>query len=218
MTPGTATVTRWWWIRHAPVTADGGCIYGQTDLAADCSDTAAFAGLARMLPAGAAWITSQLQRTKQTAAAIGAAGVALPAADVEPDFAEQHFGVWQGQKRAEIFARHGADHGLWIAPADFAPPEGESFARLMARTVAGIARWTARHAGRDIVAVAHGGTIRAAIGHALGLPPARALAFEIGNCALTRLDYIEDRGKASAWRVGGINLPPVAWATAAAQA
>ena len=69
-------------------------------------------------------------------------------------------------------------------------------------------RWSLRHAGRDIVAVAHGGTIRAALGHALGLTPARALVFETANCALTRLDYIEDAGKAPAWRVVTVNLRP----------
>jgi len=31
----SAAVTRWWWIRHAPV-RDGGRIYGQSDLPCDC--------------------------------------------------------------------------------------------------------------------------------------------------------------------------------------
>ena len=30
--------TRWWWVRHAPVREDGGCIYGQDDLGCDTSD------------------------------------------------------------------------------------------------------------------------------------------------------------------------------------
>jgi len=208
-TPKTATVTRWWWIRHAPVTTDNGRIYGHIDLPCDVSDAAVFAGLARLLPKNAVWITSQLQRTKQTAAAIGAAGLAYDPPAEEPDFAEQHFGEWQGQNRAHIFATHGADHGLWLAPAEFCPPGGESFSQLAARTARGIGRWSERHPGRDIVAVAHGGTIRAALGHALSLPPARALAFETANCALTRLDYIEDTGKAPAWRVVMVNLLPV---------
>lgn len=210
MTPRSARITRWWWVRHAPVTADNGCVYGQRDIACDVSDTACFAVLARRLPRGAVWVTSHLQRTKQTAAAIAAAGLAIPPPAEERDFAEQHFGEWQGRNRAEVFAAHGADHGLWLAPADFRPPGGESFCQLFERAARGIERWTGRHPGRDIVAVAHGGTIRAALGHALGLPPARALAFETANCALTRLDYIEDDGRAPAWRVVAVNLPPVA--------
>jgi len=207
--PKTARVTRWWWVRHAPVMADNGCVYGQADLPCDVSDADCFAVLARCLPQGAVWLTTHLQRTKQTAAAIAAAGLAHAPAGEERDFAEQHFGEWQGRDRAEVFAAHGADHGMWLAPADFRPPGGESFAEMAARVARGIERWNGRHPGRDIVAVAHGGTIRAALGHALGLPPARALAFETGNCALTRLDYIEDEGKASAWRVVAVNLLPI---------
>src|SRR5262245_23420968 len=44
------SVTRWWWIRHAPV-PDGGRIYGQSDLPCDCSDSETFAALAAEVPA-----------------------------------------------------------------------------------------------------------------------------------------------------------------------
>jgi broad specificity phosphatase PhoE len=203
-------VTRWWWVRHAPVTTDGGRVYGQKDMPADCRDAASFAALARILPGEALWLTSHLRRTKETAAAVAAAGLAPADSAEERDFAEQHFGEWQGQDRAAIFARFGADHGFWLAPADTAPPGGESFAALMARVVRGIEAWTARHRARDIVAFAHGGTIRAALGHALGLAPARALGFEIGNCTVTRLDHVDDGRRAPAWRVVAVNRPPVA--------
>src|SRR4051812_48300333 len=43
------TRTRWWWIRHAPVRAHGGRIYGQADLACDCSDEALLQSVARVL-------------------------------------------------------------------------------------------------------------------------------------------------------------------------
>jgi len=207
--PASARVTRWWWVRHAPVTVDNGCIYGHIDLPCDVSDADCFAVLARRLPKDAVWVTSHLQRTKQTAAAIAAAGLTFAAAAEERDFAEQHFGEWQGRNRAEVFRLHGADHGMWLAPADFRPPGGETFVEMMARVARGIGRWNELHPGRDIVAVAHGGTIRAALGHALGLPPARSLAFETGNCALTRLDYIEAHGKVPAWRIVAVNLPPL---------
>jgi broad specificity phosphatase PhoE len=215
-----ARVTRWWWIRHAPVTVDGGCIYGHVDLPCDVSDTACFAALARLLPTNAVWVVTQLQRTRQTAAAIAAAATAAPttaivgaaqdAPAVERDFVEQNFGEWQGQNRAHIYATYGADHGLWLAPADFRPPGGETFAEVAARVGRGVDRWNRAAAGRDIVAVVHGGTVRAALGHALVLPPAKALAFEVANCALTRLDYIEGDGKPPAWRVVAVNLIPTA--------
>ena len=217
--------TRWWWIRHAPVDS-GGRIYGQCDLPADCSDSARMKWLAHCLPTDALWVTSQLQRTRQTALAIRAqrpAGWHARPGDspfepvIEPLFAEQHFGDWQGRSHAEIDEmRDGAWHRFWVAPAKVAPPGGESFAEVVERVRRGVARLSERHAGRDIVAVAHGGTIRAAVGLALGLEPDKALAISVDNCSLTRLDRIEgaagshdDQGRES-WRVERVNLAPMA--------
>jgi alpha-ribazole phosphatase len=61
--------TRLWWIRHAPVN-HGGRIYGQLDLSCDSSEAASFTGLAEQLPRGAVWVTSNLRRAHETAAAI----------------------------------------------------------------------------------------------------------------------------------------------------
>ena len=59
-----STTTRWWWIRHAPVDS-GGLIYGQDDLAADCSDPRPFRWLANVLPRDALWVVTPLKRTQQ---------------------------------------------------------------------------------------------------------------------------------------------------------
>lgn len=200
-------VTRWWWLRHAPVTNDGGRIYGQSDVECDVSDRAAFAALARLLPRDAVWVASHLKRTRMTANAIRAAGLEAPEPIIEPALAEQNFGAWQGQVRAEVFARNPDWRGFWLAPADTAPPGGESFVDVIARTGAAIRRLTAAHAGRDIVAVAHGGTIRAALAIALKLEPEMALAVVTDNLALTRIDHIVRR-EGEAWRVSAVNLPP----------
>ncbi|MGD9743205.1 MAG: histidine phosphatase family protein [Dongiaceae bacterium] len=211
-----ALVTRWWWIRHAPVTAHGGRIYGQTDLPADCSDAACFAALARQLPPEAVWVTTQLCRTHQTAAAIHrAAGRECPAFVSEPGLAEQHFGDWQGLTHAELADRRdGHWHRFWLAPAEMAPPGGESFAAVVDRVGLAVERLTRAHAGADIVAVAHGGSIRAALAAALGLAPERALGFAIDNCSLTRIDHIEgasssaEPGASRSWRVVRVNHHP----------
>ena len=211
-----ATVTRWWWIRHAPVTGHGDRIYGQDDLPADCSDSVPFAVLAEQLPADAVWVTSQLRRAQQTAAALhaalriraGAAGGEPAAMLVEPDFAEQHFGEWQGLTRDELHRqRDGEWHRFWLAPAHEAPPGGESFAQVVERVAVAMRRLTVAHRGRDIIAIAHGGSIRGALALALGLDPERALAFVIDNCSLTRLDHIDD-GRDGGWRVTAVNASP----------
>jgi hypothetical protein len=69
--------TRLWWIRHAPVSYSGR-INGHLDLSCDCSEAASFAGLVEQLPRGAVWVTSNLRRTHETAAAVVRAGLPGP--------------------------------------------------------------------------------------------------------------------------------------------
>ena len=87
-------------------------------------------------------------------------------------------------------------------------PGGESFVEIIERVARAIQHLVAAHRGRDIIAVAHGGTIRAALGLALGLDPERCLAFTIDNCSLTRIDQIEGPGMGHGWRVVTVNRPP----------
>jgi broad specificity phosphatase PhoE len=201
--------TRWWWVRHAPVREDGGRIYGQSDLGCDCSDRVVFNGLARVLPHDAVWFSSNLKRTHQTAQAVWDAG--FPKPDVmsqQADFAEQNLGEWQGLDRASFYASRPVQLGShWFGPADERTPGGESFVDLYERVCARIERINAEHPGRDIVAVTHGGTIKAAIGLALGLGPAGGLSFAIENCSLTRLDHLALDGR-TGWRVGMVNHQP----------
>lgn len=206
-----AAVTRWWWVRHAPV-PDGGFIYGQRDLDADTSDEAPFAALAREIPREAVWVTSHLRRTIQTASAIRRASPGLHVAEAElalPELAEQHLGEWQGQHRQTFLAsRDHALKGLWFAPSHEKAPGGESFDDLIERVHGAIRRLNARHAGRHIVAVTHGGTIRAALALALGLAPDAAHAFTIENCSLTEIEHWHDARGGERWRVVSINHRP----------
>jgi len=202
--------TRWWWVRHAPVIQAENRIYGQTDLPCDCSDEALFRGIAQALPAPAVLVTSDLQRATQTAAAIVAAGLALPDGIPDSAFREQHFGDWQGEMRKEFFARRGGHvPGTWIAPPEERAPNGESFADLVERVIPAVERYTLDHGGKDIICVAHGGTIKAALGHALGLDFKQSLAFSLANCSVTRIDHLRPEDGPEAWRVSMVNwLPP----------
>lgn len=213
----SAIVTRWWWVRHAPVTENRGRIYGAADLDCETGDSVAFEGLAAILPEGATLVTSHLKRTRQTADAIRAAGLDLPAPRVEPALGEQSFGDWQGKLHAELRDDPSfAGHRFWLCPGHFRPPGGESFADLVARAAPAIDQLSEANADGDIVAVAHGGTIRAALALALGLDAEGALGFTIDNLSVTRLDRIVERGEAPdghqdrlSWRVVTVNRAPV---------
>ena len=203
--------TRFFWVRHAPVREGGGRIYGQRDLSCDCGDSHVFVALARVLPRDAVWVASNLRRTHETARAIWAAdrdkfeGCALQQVAA---LAEQNLGDWQGLNRAEFFKQRKLTPGsFWFAPADERAPGGESFADLVARVRGAIDDLVEQCRGRDIVVVAHGGTIRAAIAIALDLKPQAGLAFATDNCAITELDFYEANG-GEGWRVMSINHQP----------
>ncbi len=203
------TITRWWWVRHAPVREDEGRIYGQKDLNCDCSDAVVFNAVARVLPKEAVWYASPLKRTHQTAAAIWAAGLERPAElAIDGAFSEQHLGEWQGRNRAEFFASRPPEiASFWFAPADEKAPGGESFNDVFERVRGAIERLTAAHRGEDIVVASHGGPIKAAIAHALGLEAGAGFAFTIDNCSVTRLDHLQGANH-SGWRVLMINQQP----------
>lgn len=202
------TQTRWWWVRHAPVTETQGRIYGSTDPNADTDDAAAYVALDGALPRQALWLTSHLRRTKQTAAAIAAAGGRTIDPAEEPELGEQNFGDWHGMTYNEVYALPSA-HRFWLAPATHRPPGGESFADLCVRVTRVIHRLTAEWAGRDIIAVAHGGTIRAALAVALDLDPEAALRFATENLSTTRIDHFTgDDGHPESWRVAWMNRVP----------
>lgn len=210
------TETRWWWIRHAPVTENQGRLYGQTDFPCDVDDPPTFEALARLLPPDAIWVTSTLLRTIQTAEAIRQRlPRATPTPAAYPEFMEQNFGDWQGRTYEEVRRGDlGHWHRFWLAPAEAAPPNGESFVRLMERVSAKIHALNGQHQGRDIVAVTHGGTIRAALAEALELHPEQALRLAVDNCSLTRIDHIPGPigshapEQSHAWKVEFHNLSP----------
>lgn len=204
-------LTRWWWVRHAPVVGVNGVIYGSNDVECDVSDTSQFNALAKALPANAIWITSHLSRTIKTAKAISEAGPGsdFPEPSVEKDLCEQNFGDWQGlswdgmrESDPETY------NAFWADPTRNRPPRGESFTDQIARTNAVIARLTEQHKGRDIVAVVHGGTIRAAMSVALKLEPEQGMAIRVDTLSISVLEHVEDgllRGRGGVWRVVGVN-------------
>jgi alpha-ribazole phosphatase len=203
--------THWWWIRHAPVPGGGTRIFGRRDVDCDVSDTAALRALAAVLPRAAVGVVSPLKRTRQTYDALAEAGAALPQPIVEPDLAEQSFGLWEGLSWPEMDAADPAIYSaFWADPTRNAPPEGESYAAMLERVAGAIAKITARNAGRDLVCVSHGGTIRAAVATALSLAPETAMAIVIDNLTLTRISYVQGgllRGRAGAWMIRGVNIP-----------
>jgi len=204
------TVTRWWWVRHAPVEqAYLSRLYGQADMNADLSNGPSFTAVADRLPKAALWLTSNLKRTQQTAQALQSAGAENIKPSVEPAFAEQCFGDWCEKTWDEIGFDKAAQ-AFWNDPANIRPPgeNAESFVDLCERVAPRINQITYENLGQDIICVAHAGSIRAAVALALSMTAEQALALDIQNTSVTRLDFMSQEPKLDGngnWRVIGLN-------------
>ncbi|MCC9621326.1 histidine phosphatase family protein [Thalassospira sp. MA62] len=195
--------TRWWLVRHAPVQNPDRLVYGASDMTADLSDQNALQSLATQLPRNAHWVTSNLSRTHDTAGMLASFMNETISPIAEPDLAEQHFGAWELQKWTDL--PKGETTRFWTDFSRQQPPGGESFADVVARVGPVLDRHMALGRGRDIIAVVHGGIVRALLANALGLSLETALAFHIDTLALTTLEYI-DGVDMPGWRVTGVNL------------
>ncbi len=194
-------------LRHALVEPSARAIfYGSMDVglcdAALREEAALYRWLAQRLPRTPRWVATPLSRTRATAAAIFAAGYPAQPLEIEPDLAEQHLGEWQGIAHEALTERlRHPPHPFWPHAAEERPPGGESLDDLRARVGPVLERLAA--GGGDVVVVAHGGTIRAAVAHALGLTAWQALAFSVKNLSLTTLEKHGEH-----WRVAAVNEEP----------
>lgn len=197
-----AGVTRWFWVRHAPVSAFAGRIYGRRDIAVDLHDREALRAVAARLPPNARWLTSPLKRARDTADALRAVMGPVRAGrplEVEDRLIEQDFGAWEGDTHARLASEEAETHrAFWRRPARARPPGGESFVDVVARVNGFLDRFAAAEeddpegdsGAESIVVVTHAGPVRAALVRALALDPERALAFALSPLSITVIDDI----------------------------
>lgn len=134
-------------------------------------------------------LTSDLRRTRETAAALG-----HPDAAPDPIWREIDVGEWAGRPLADLPA---GPEPSWRG-GDLVPPGGERWDELQARVAGALAALTG-----DWLVVTHGGVIRAAVAHVTGAD-ARRIAGP-GNASVTVLEG--DRLHAFGWTPDGMSWP-----------
>ena len=127
--------------------------------------------------------TSVLRRAVDTAIlALETAGTTVPVTERDAALNERMYGDLQGLNKAEAAKRFGdAQIKLWRRSYDVRPPGGESLADTAARV---LPYWESHilpdlKAGRDVLVVAHGNSLRALVMHLDGLSHAEVLELEI---------------------------------------
>ena len=146
--------------------------------------------------------SSDLVRARVSGEIVGAPHGLAP--EPVPALREMAMGRWDGLTADEIRRREPAAFEDWMARiGEFPFPEGESVPDLLARAWPVFTSIAERYRGRDVAIVAHGGTNRALLCHALGLPLQRLLAFGQDYAALSILEQ-----SPTGWRLALLNQRP----------
>ncbi len=143
-------------------------------------------------------VSSDLGRTRQTAEIVGF--VDCPA---DPLLRELHMGAWTGLTKTELIASQPENYHAWRAGA-FTPEGGETWGEVRTRVSDGLRYWLGAGKG-DLLAIVHGGVIRAALDAFVGLPPARVIPVTPGTATI--LNFAENdyrQGLLEGYNIGAV--------------
>ncbi len=181
-------------VRHGQTTWNAESRYqGQSDPPLDATGEAQAAALARYLTAEQvdAMYSSDLLRARQTAAAIAQVVGLQPATD--PRLRELAFGSWEGLTYREIQQRWPEQYLAWQNdPVTRVPPGGETLAQTLQRVGAFVADLRSQRSGQTVMAVAHGGSLRAIVCFALNLPSHAFWRLTLASGSISELQLYPD--------------------------
>jgi broad specificity phosphatase PhoE len=183
-------------VRHSPTTETRRLVF-PADEHLDGESVSLAASLGSVFPGGCEAICSPAVRARQTAVAAGLD------ARVEPRLAECDFGSWAGRSLAELHAEDAEAVERWMSDPDARPHAGETLSELSLR----VAGWLDDATAGDgcLVAMTHGGVIRAAVAHALEAPLATFWRIDVEPLSVSEL-HAHDRR----WTVKRLGCPLVA--------
>lgn len=135
----------------------------------------------------AAVYSSPLRRAVETAELV-AARHGLEPTPVDA-LREVDVGSWQGLTRNEIESRFPEQFSRWLAFGQ-GWEDGETYEEMGVRVIHALSEFSVRHDGERVVALTHGGPIRAAIAAASGISHSEARRREpvVGNCVVVEVD------------------------------
>lgn len=160
--------------------------------------------LARQYPAALDIITSPLSRAADTAAILAASYPAgqRPALAADPRLIEIGQGEWEGRTHAELAENDADRYAAWRARAGLEqPPGAESIDHALSRVAEALHDITATDSGAVCV-VSHGGILRLAARHLMGLGARRAWMMDVDNASVSVLGRLP---RSATWRIESWN-------------
>lgn len=151
----------------------------------------ALSALASSLPDEALWYVSPLRRTHQTFDIIAPQKAEF---HIDDRLEEQNFGIWHGQEVSKIWQEISAistpSHPTSFVNPDLRPPEGTSFEDIYEAVAPLLAELITLRPTKPVIMISHAGTIKALLGHMMGLNAAQSLMVNIDTGSVSCADYI----------------------------
>ncbi len=168
---------------------DEGRLMGRADIPLDTVGLGQAEGLVDRVRAlaPAAIIASPLTRTMATAQPLAdALGLVI---ETDSRWVEVDVGALEGLTWAAVEADFPDFHArMHRDPGGTSRPFGESDIEVRDRAVAAFADCMARHPGESVVVVSHGGTIRAVLAWALGVPLGEKWRLIVDNASMSAIE------------------------------
>lgn len=181
-------------VRHAEAeeSARGRC-YGSLDVGLSARGRSQCATLADGLASEhvASVVSSPRIRALETARAIAEPhGLGVR---VDPALQELDFGELEGRTYDEIAVSMPEPYAEWMTnPTRVRFPGGECYADLERRALRAVEGLRREPADGTVVAVTHGGVVRAVLADALGIPDDRIFRLAVDPASLSILDWVDD--------------------------
>jgi probable phosphoglycerate mutase len=145
-------------------------------------------------------VASDLERAHETARIVGEAVGLEP--ELDPDLREVDVGAWTGKSHEDVQTLFREEWDAWASGIDVRRGGGETYGELANRIERAVVRAATTYAGKRVLLVSHGGSIKAYVAKLLGVSAdgMRALA-GVGNCGLTAIerDLRTGRSRLHAW-------------------
>ena len=135
---------------------------------------------------------SSLSRARETAEIVSKT-LGVPVKGFYEELWEMNFGAWEGLTASDIERSYAESFRLWRRnPERVKIPKGESFNEVVERVTRGMKKILSDR-GENILVVAHGGSIRAALAGLFAMDISASWRIRIDNCSLTSMELINDR-------------------------
>ena len=131
--------------------------------------------------------TSPLSRARFTASAIASRFGLDPI--ILPELEEINFGDWEGQSLITLKVDNPIAYERWRSDPFFNPPEGgETWPEISSRLKRAVDVMLSSKFGR-VIAVSHGGVIRALYAVIMGFDPHRTWNVDVSNCSMSGIEF-----------------------------